>query len=109
DAKTDEIHWLEAESASLESGGFESCRQELWGSATAKRLGLTLLPMLAEQDLYAEGDTLLQLESEAQIIHQSVDMLAKDTGYPADFIAQRTRNILTAVAKAVARGGVVIW
>ena len=102
---------LDSPNHSEELAGVEVCRQQLWGAASTRSLGLTLLPSLAESDLYAEGDDLTQLGQEAQTILENVAFLARETGYGDEYIAFRTRNILSAVerAKQVAQGGVVVF
>ncbi len=111
DAETNEIQLFDVEEHSQELGGFESCRKTLWGSHTAERFGLVLLLTLRESDLYAEGEDLLQLETEAQTILQFIDVFALETHHSEEFIYHRTQNILQAIAKAreVENGGVVIW
>ena len=111
DEKTNKIQLHEVEDHSLELGGFENCRKTFWGSHTSERFGLDLLCSLREYDLYAEGEYLLQLENEAKIILQFIDVFERETHFSKDFIYHRTSNILRAIAKAkeVHNGGVVIW
>lgn len=89
--------------------GFESCRRGLWGHETARSLGLTLLPSLSDSDVYAEGDDLDRLDAEVQTVLRSLDLLSRATGFRADYIELRCRNILEAIGRArAARGGVYI-
>jgi len=88
-----------------ELAGFEASRRELWGAPVMHRLGLRLLPSLAEQDLYVEGEQLDQLEAELETILASIPKLASATHYGEDFIRFRVGNIAEAVRLARAAGG----
>ena len=90
--------------------GIEICRTALWGHEAARSLGLTLLPSLAETDIWVEGDDLDRLEWEVQTILANLGRLEKETGCGADYIQVRSGNILRAIARARGvGGGVVIW
>jgi hypothetical protein len=92
-----------------ECAGFERSRNDLWGHESAGLLGLVLLPSLAQSDLYAEGTALDALEAEVQTLLTNLDRFSGATGYSADYIESRCRNILRAIAKARAiDGGVYI-
>jgi hypothetical protein len=93
-----------------ELAGFESCRTDLWGHVSVRALGLKLLPTLAEQDIYAEGDDIRQLESDVHLLLSHVMTVAEKTKYSTDFINHRCQNMLNAIRRArEVGGGVVIW
>ena len=93
-----------------ELAGPESWRTVLWGAASVRQLGLTLLPSLAGADIYASGDELTRLNSEVETILQYAWFLADATGIEQDAIAFRAGNIRAAYERASAEGGgVVIW
>ena len=89
-----------------ELAGFESTRYTFYGSEEAKKLGLKILPTLAEvYGVHIEGETLNELKKEVEILLKCLS--AVDEYWPF-----RLNNILRAieVAKAHAPDGcVVIW
>ncbi len=90
--------------------GPEAWRTEVWGSPLALSLGLTLLPSLAEHDIWAIGDDLNRLDQEISILFKTVDSLAQETGRSSDDMAHYLTNMHIAVAQAKEiDGGVVIW
>ena len=73
-------------------------------------MGLALLPTLAEDDIYAEGEAVGRLESDTQRLLTHVTVVAEATGYTSEFINLRCQNILGAIRRArEIGGGVVIW
>lgn len=52
DPRTGGTVWIDVNEPGAELGGFEACGHHLWGSATARELGLVLLPSLSTQDLF---------------------------------------------------------
>jgi hypothetical protein len=74
-------------------------------------LGLALLPLLADGDLYAEGENLARLKAEAELLLDNLDVVAEETGTHRNYVELRIRNILNAIDRAqlVSNGGVVIW
>jgi hypothetical protein len=95
---------------SKELAGFERCRTDLWGHAVVKELGAKLLPTLAREDIYAEGDAVTQLEHDIKLILAHIPAIATATGYEATFITERAQNILDATRHAQEIDGcVVIW
>ena len=74
--------------------GFESCRKELWGSHTARELGLTLVPTLATQDIYAFESDLSRLRDEAQILMGNLRKLKEGTPYSESSIGFWLENML---------------
>lgn len=96
--------------SSADLAGFERCRRDLWGHEFVRGLGVTLLPRLAEGDIYAEGEDIGRLESDTQCLLTHVTSVSEATRYTAEFITQRCQNILGAVRRArEVGGGVVIW
>jgi hypothetical protein len=89
--------------------GFERCRTTLWGAPFTRELGLTLLPSLAEGDIYATGEDLPLLRHEAELLLRRRAELARATGYDEDFIEFRLNNLLRAVAQAEAIEGNAGW
>ena len=115
--------------------GFEAWRHRVWGSPPVVRLGCTVLPLLAERDVFASGQMLEELERDVKLLQASlrrvvdellqsgVPIVAPDAlvagavpGAPIDpyqVVAARLANIAEAVrlAKAVPGGAgeVVIW
>lgn len=89
--------------------GFEACRHNLWGHESARSLGLVLLPSLAHQNVYAEGEDLDKLEAEVQKILSNLELLSNSTKYRADSIEFYCGNFLLAISRArAACGGVYI-
>jgi hypothetical protein len=89
--------------------GFEVCRTTLWGAPFTRALGLTLLPGLAEGNIYATGEDLLRLQQEAELLHQRIHDLSQATGYQEEFIEFRLQNLLGAIAQAMAMEGGAGW
>ncbi|WP_338700960.1 hypothetical protein V2W30_28560 [Streptomyces sp. Q6] len=99
-----------------ESGGFESWRTTVWGSACVRALGARLLPVLADGDLYAEADQVPELLAEVALLRDHLDEIAHGTRRPRgveehrDGIEDRLRIIEENCHKALAiGGGVLIW
>jgi hypothetical protein len=65
------------------SAGFEKWRWQLWGSEAVRSFSCVLLPSLETGDIYAEGADLDQLEAEASLLLQHVDLIATHTGIGA--------------------------
>jgi hypothetical protein len=63
-----------------QSAGFEAWRGQVWGSEMVRSLRCRLLPSLEKGDIYAEGADLDQLEAEASLLLQHVELLAARTG-----------------------------
>ncbi|MGC3862881.1 hypothetical protein ACPSM1_22145 [Micromonospora chersina] len=96
--------------------GAESFRQELWGSAAARRLGATFLPQLADITVENRGNLqvppgqLDAFEQECVLLAENVEQLSAATGYDADRILHYLITMRRAVDRAKAvHGGVVIW
>lgn len=70
-----------------------------------------MLPLLADGDLYAEGENLARLKAEAELLLDNLDVVAEETGTHRNYVELRIRNILNAIDRAqlVSNGGVVIW
>lgn len=99
--------FIEPNDQSYTLAGPESFRTTFYGGQTARSLGLRLLPSLAVEDLYVEGQDLSTLRVEAQILLQNIDQFTVENAETMQF---RVRNILNAVELAQnAKGGVVIW
>jgi hypothetical protein len=96
--------------------GAESFRYELWGSETARRLGATLLPQLADITVENRGNLLVPpgrldaFEQECVLLAENVEQLSAATGYDTDRILGYLTNMRHAVERAKAvDGGIVIW
>jgi hypothetical protein len=101
---------LESNDPSEELAGFEVFRKTFYGGQTARSLGLRLLPVLADADLYVEGRDLDVLQAEAELVLQNVDRFADEAAASPEMLRFRMQNILNAVARAqAANGGVVVW
>ncbi|MFY0532165.1 hypothetical protein [Nannocystis pusilla] len=98
---------LAAEPPRNHLAGPERWRSKVYGSDTARALGLTLLPTLISQDIYAEGD-------ELDVLEREVEVLLGNTGrWPAlglDELRFHLLNIIEAIrlARTDAHGGVYI-
>lgn len=78
-------------------GGFERWRTSFWGSDKVRGLGCVMLPLLATQDLWAEGaDELEALAGEVNLLKSRVDEFPGG----ADAYEFRLDNVLHAVAAA---------
>ena len=73
DPETGRAATLDRAAPGAELAGVEACRRTLWGSRAARRLGLVLLPALADDDLYVEAAELDALEREARLILAHLD------------------------------------
>jgi hypothetical protein len=71
-APGDGDEWLKPAPPYSEHAGFESWRTDVWGSASAKRLGLRLLPSLAAGDIFASGADLEALALEVDLVQSSL-------------------------------------
>lgn len=91
-----------------ESAGFEVSRNDLWGAPIMIELGLTLLPSLRNNNIFASGDDLDVLEHEAQTILKNVELISQHTKYFTEYIVLRTPNFINAVEKAREVNGTVI-
>jgi hypothetical protein len=100
-----ELIRLEVSREHNDLAGFEVCRTTLWGSEAARALGLTLLPSLADTDVYAEEEDLNRLEIELATLRNALALVVERTGYREDFIRQRVDNIAEAVAVAREQNG----
>lgn len=119
----EELKLLDPASPGSDLAGFESWRHNVYGSATARALGLTLLPTLREEDLFAEGGSLDQLEVEVRTLLAHVPELVADSARrgiplvsnaePGPTVTFRLGNVLAAIeaARTVRDGisGVCIW
>ena len=108
--KSEQLTILDAESSGENLAGFENCRKTVYGGDTAKSLGLVLLPLLREQDIYVEGADLDVLQSDSGIILQNIELFAQESKLETTYIRKRVENIIDTIthAKKVG-GGVVIW
>src|SRR5690349_3669498 len=73
--------------------GSESLRQELWGSPTIKSLDLRILPTLEHSNIFVDGEQLLELESEVQIIQKNANVIAANAPIDEYSISAITNNI----------------
>ncbi len=72
-----------------QSAGFEAWRTQVWGSEVVRSLHCQLLPSLEKGDIYAEGADLDQLETEALLLLQQVDLIATRTRTREDCLPNR--------------------
>jgi hypothetical protein len=101
---------LYADDHSQELAGFEVFRQTFYGGQAARYMGLRLLPSLAEGDLYAERDDLPNLQNEATLVLQNIDLFTEEAAAKSEVLRFRIQNILDAIQRAQkVGGGVVIW
>jgi len=101
---------LEPKDHSEELAGFEVFRKTFYGGQSARSLGLRLLPVLADADLYVEGPDLDALQSEAEVVLQNIDHFVDEAGAEAETLRFRVQNIVNATVRArTANGGVVVW
>jgi hypothetical protein len=102
------IEWLDLSAPGSDLAGVESSRQSFWGSPEARALGLTLLPQLAQGDIWVEGSDLTTLEHEITLLMASLDRFAGQESY----WYPRLANVQAAVAIAKdvpeGQGGVYI-
>ena len=96
---------LEPNDHSEELAGFEVFRKTFYGGQTARALGLRLLPVLAETDLYAEGQDLDVLQAEAELVLHNVDRFIYEAEATAETLKFRVQNILNATMRARAANG----
>ena len=90
--------------------GAEKWRTEMYGSPAARSLGLTLLPSLAEKDIYAEGEDLDVLGREIETLIQNIALMVPDRQDQRESVLFYFGNIANAVVEAKALNGrVVIW
>jgi hypothetical protein len=93
-----------------ELAGFETYRWKVYGSATARSLGMRILPQLASGDVYVEGTDVSLLLAETELALAHIDMFAAEADTVADSLRFRFQNIAKACQHASnAGGGVVIW
>lgn len=96
--------------------GFESYRDDFYGSEVLQSYGCKILPKLAEGDIYAEGPELDILEREVRMLLDKLPALTAALGASdkeaQDHYGFRLNNILKAVEKArkhpSGQGGVYI-
>lgn len=90
--------------------GGEAWRTSVYGSDLAKKLGLTLLPILAVKDIYAKGAHVNKLKAEAEVIMNEAAAFAEQAGLDEDYVREKVDNIRKACIRARhVHGNVVIW
>ena len=85
--------------------GPERWRWSVWASSASRELGLTLLPALAREDLYAEGTDLDALEGELDQLERHASQVAAATHTEAAALAHRIANVRAAIHIAREQGG----
>ncbi|MFD8566115.1 hypothetical protein [Streptomyces sp. NPDC059639] len=110
-----EMRILDVPDDVYQSGGFESWRRTVWGSA-ARSVGARLLPRLAVDDLYVEAPDVPALLAEVDLLRTHAAELARATARVCTSeqqrrgIEQRLRIIEESCRKALEiDGGVLIW
>ena len=69
-----------------------------------------MLPTLASQDLYVEGEDRSRLQAEAELVLANIEQFVAEAAAEIDVLRARVRNILGAIRRAQrVNGGVVIW
>jgi hypothetical protein len=93
--------------------GPEVLRKTVWGGPVAQRLGCTVLPLLASQDIHAEEDLITALIDDLDRLRPHVDEIAASANAPPDMVIVRLENIARAAAIARAipnrQGHVRVW
>jgi hypothetical protein len=93
-----------------ERAGPEVARKILWGSETARRLGATFLPQLAEGDLQVQPDDVEAFAEECAVLTANLAVLSAASGFDEDRIGEYLKNFVSAADRARrAGGGVLIW
>jgi hypothetical protein len=101
---------LEPNDHSEELAGFEVFRKTFYGGQTARSLGLRLLPILADADLYVEGRDLEILQAESKLVVQNIYRFVEEAAAETERLRFYMQNILNAIARArTVNGGVVVW
>lgn len=102
DPKTGKIQWVDFDHPGNHLAGFESFRQQFWGTVTMKNLGLTLLPSIAGEVswLVVEGEEIHQLEQEAKTILQNSELIAQETIGDCVRVEKYANNVLNAIRVA---------
>lgn len=85
--------------------GPEAWRWSVWASAATRELGLTLLPALAREDVYAEGTDLDALEAELDALERHAGDVAAATCTEAAALGSRIANVRAAIRIAREQGG----
>jgi hypothetical protein len=80
--------------------GFEIWRKDVWGSDVIRDLGLTLIPTLAQYDIYADGPEVDQLEAELGTMVHRIKEIADKLGIEEDTLLFRIDNMREAVRLA---------
>lgn len=88
-----------------EMAGVDALRFRVYGSAAVKNLGLTLLPSLAKDEVYAEGDDLDRLEAEIDLLTHNLSAVAASTEVDEEGLRFRLDNMREAVRLARQVGG----
>ncbi|WP_028808238.1 hypothetical protein [Streptomyces canus] len=98
-----------------QSGGFESWRTTVWGSAFVRSLGARFLPVLAHKDLYVEAEDVPEFQREVALLRSRLDEIADGTQRPRTVEEHRDHNIRLRIIEDSCRkaletgGGVLIW
>ena len=102
--------FYDSEDSSEPLAGFEVYRTEVYGSELAKRLGFKVLPTLASNNIYAKGQEVNKLKTEAETIMREASAFAEQFNNDAETIKYRADNIRKACIRArKMQGNVVIW
>ncbi|MEO1619661.1 MAG: hypothetical protein AAFU53_01370 [Cyanobacteria bacterium J06632_3] len=98
-----EIEYLSVPPDYSELAGTEATRWSFWGSPQVKALGVSLLPALTHQDIYAESHQLTQLKQEIETLQQQLSNIC--TIPEKEYWQIRLSNILTAIQIAKEHSG----
>ncbi len=87
--------------------GAERWRESVYGSPSARAIGLRLLPTLTESNIYAIGNELIELRIEAErLLRLHLQTTDKVANYKSedDLVCQSLNNILSAIDSAMSSG-----
>ena len=110
ETEPDKIRVLAVPSDASDLAGFETTRTKLWGSPVVRSLGVSLLPRLADGDLWVSNDQVEAFAAECALVLANRTAIASASGYGEEYIESRLANMVDAARRALdAHGGVVVW
>ena len=110
ETEPDKIRVLAVPPDASDSAGVETTRTELWGSPAVRSLGASLLPRLAEGDLWVSNAQVEAFAAECALVLANRTAIASASGYGEEYIEFRLTNMVDAARRALdVHGGVVVW